>query len=74
MTQAASRRAALTALADDIPLTRVRADLVVVKSTIFDDDPGRLQGIEDHTIEKLIPKLGVDAFAIVILPGLPGSM
>ena len=47
----------------------MRADLVVMTAPVLDDGSGLLQGIEDFTIEQLIPKLRVEALAIVILPG-----
>ncbi len=36
---------------------------------VLDKNYGVLQGIEDFTIEQLIPKLRVEALAIDILPG-----
>ena len=36
--------------------------------SVFDDDLGLLQGIEDLTIEKFISKLRVEALAIAIFP------
>ena len=42
---------------------------VVVPPPLLDDDLGFLQGIEDFTVEQLVPETGVEAFDIAVLPG-----
>jgi len=45
------------------------SDGVVVVTPLFDEDLGFLEAAEDFAIEKLVPQLAVEAFAIAILPG-----
>jgi hypothetical protein len=52
----------------------VRSLLVVVLAPSLDNDRCPLQAVEDLTVEQLIPELAIEALAIAVLPGLPGSM
>jgi len=50
----------------------VRALGVVVPPPAFDDDLGLAQAVEDLAIQELVPELGVEAFAVAVLPGAAG--
>ena len=45
------------------------SDGVVVVAPLLDEDPGFLEAAEDLPVEKFVPQLAVEAFAIAVLPG-----
>jgi hypothetical protein len=52
----------------------MRALRVVVASPGFDDDPRFCAAVEDFPVEQLVAKLRVEALAVAVSHGLPGSM
>ena len=48
---------------------RVWSLLVVVLAPALDDDLCLLQAEEDLAVEKLVPELAIEAFAVAVLPG-----
>jgi hypothetical protein len=48
---------------------RVRSDRVVVFMSLFDDDLGFLQAVEDFTVQRLVAKFSVEGLAVAIPPG-----
>ena len=49
----------------------MRPDGVVVLAPMLDQHLGLLEGVEDLTVEQLIPKLPVEALVVAVLPGAP---
>jgi hypothetical protein len=52
----------------------VGSDFVVVAAPALDEDERLLEGIEDLPGAKLVAQLPVEALAIAVFQGLPGSM
>ena len=49
----------------------MRPDRVVVLAPVLDQHLGLLEGVEDLTIEQLIPELPIEALVLAVLPGAP---
>ena len=49
----------------------MRPDGIIVTTPALDDDPGFLECVEDLAVEQFVPKLGVEALDVAVLPGRP---